>query len=256
MELPSFYKTFFAAKASIGRQRQPFAALFISLVFLCSSPDKAQASVANHHVYPLAELKQDTANFLTSYYQHLGSLEVSVGNLDRRLRLNRCNDPVEFTPRDSSGTGGNISVQVKCQTQGGWTLHIPAQVSVFRSIPVAMRDLARGEQISASDIQWETINISLLRQSYLLETKEIIGLEVKRNIGLGSPFLSASLDAPKVIYRGETVDLESSVGGINVSASGTALTDGRLGQKIRVRNNQSDRVVTGTVVASGKVSAR
>jgi flagella basal body P-ring formation protein FlgA len=50
------------------------------------------------------------------------------------------------------------------------------------------------------------------------------------------------------------IDLEAQAGSIKVSTSGTALTDGRLGQKIRIKNNQSDRIVTGTVVASGKVS--
>ncbi len=211
---------------------------------------QAQASV---HISPKA-IQQQTVSFLTGHYQHLGRLEVSVGNLDRRLRLQTCGRPLAFSARDTSGLGGNVSVQVRCADQPGWSIHLPAQVSAFREIPVAARDLVRGEQLTAGDIHWQVTNISQLRQSYLPDPSEIIGREVKRNIGQGAPFINTALDSPRVIRRGDSVLLESTAGGIRVLANGTAMSDGRLGQAIRAKNNQSDRIVSGTVIAEGRIS--
>lgn len=245
MELPNFVRFFLRCP--------PAVALLFGIALALPHNACANSQAASATFISLGELQQQTVKFLTGHYQHLGRLEVSVGNLDRRLRPPSCNQPLVFTPRDTSGSGGNINVQVACAAPT-WSLHLPAQVAIFRDIPVAARDIGRGEQLTAQDIQWQQTNISLLRQGYLLEPAEIIGLEVKRNLGLGSPFISASLDAPTLIKRGDIVELEANYGGIRVIANGTAMADGRLGQKIRVKNNQSDRIVTGTVIASGKIS--
>lgn len=249
MELPSFYKIFFAFEPLSIKVWRKGTCLFLLLGVLLTLSNFSLAQS-----YPLTTLKADIAKFLTNEYSGRGEVKVSVGNIDRRLRLHNCTQELVMLTRDSSGNGGNISVQVQCKSMPGWTVNLPAQVAIFREIPVASHDLARGDQITDSDITWETTNISDLRQAYLTDNQAIIGQEVKRNIGQGLPFLTSSLDAPTLIKRGDLVDLQSLAGTIRVSTSGTAMTDGRLGQKIRIKNNQSDRIVTGTVVASGKVS--
>lgn len=248
MELPSFYKTFFRKKPLHTRLwRRIVIGLTIAYGLLTvHSPAMAQT-------WSMVELRQDIARFLTKEYNSKGQVQVTVGKLDARLGTYQCQQTPVMQTRDATGNGGNISVQVRCKAPG-WTIHIPAQVSIFRELPVAARDITRGERITAADILWETINISGLRQSYHTSAEDIIGQEVKRNLGQGLPFITTSLDAPTLVRRGDMVDLQSKAGGIMVSASGTAMTDGRLGQKIRIRNNQSDRIVTGTVIASGKVS--
>lgn len=249
MELPSAYKTFFAVKPPNMRLwRKAILGILATYSLLTAS------NLAHAQTYSLAELKSDVAKFLTNEYSSKGRVQINVGNLDQRVRLHHCPQEPGMTIRDNTGTGGNISVQVQCKSAPGWSVHIPAQVSIYRELPVALRDLSRGEQISPADIHWETINISELRQTYHTDAQALIGQEVKRNIGQGLPFLTSSLDAPTLIRRGDVVDLQSRAGSIMVSTSGTAMSDGRMGQKIRIKNNQSDRIVTGTVVASGKVS--
>ena len=80
-----------------------------------------------------------------------------------------------------------------------------------------------------------------------------IGLEVRRNISQGAPLIKSSIQQPMAIKRGEIVTIAAKAGTITVNTTGSALNDGRLGQKIRVRNSQSNRVITGRVVAEGKV---
>jgi flagellar basal body P-ring formation protein FlgA len=57
----------------------------------------------------------------------------------------------------------------------------------------------------------------------------------------------------RLVRRGETVTVVSRSGGIEVRAGGTALTDGARGERIRVRNDSSRRIVEGVVTAAGRI---
>ncbi len=260
MELPSFYKTF--AKnilrqcASFPRvvQMRPnlskICPLFIALV-ICASNGLAQAA----GIYSHLQLKQDLTRFLAETYKQVPHerIDISIGNLDSRLRLGQCLAPVEFIAQDQSGLGGNISAKAQCASGSQWAVHIPAQVMVYREIPVAAQDIARGQRITEAHLSSAVVNISTVRQAFAADNQVIIGREAKRNIGKGEVFKTALLDSPTTVRRGEIVVLESFAGTIKVSSSGTAMADGRLGQKIRVRNESSQRIVTGIVRGQGLV---
>jgi len=262
MELPSFYRTFLR---NILRHRQSGIAmtekqcankknpllLTAGLVFLFCS----LSSPASAQVYAVNQLKQDVTNFLATEYQQVDHerIDISVGNLDNRLRLANCETPVEFINQDQSGLGGNISVKAECNSGKIWSVHVPAQVTIYRQIAIAGRAIARGEVISHAHLSSSVINVSSIRQTFFADADAIVGKEAKRNISQGEPFKTALLDAPTAVKRGEIVMLESLAGSIKVSSAGTAMADGRVGQKIRVRNNSSERVISGVVVSQGLV---
>ena len=233
--------------ASIQSTSQLNAGLW--LLLCCFTP------FASAQIYPLHSLKQDIASFLAAEYKQLPHerIDISVGNLDSRLRLSSCTAPVEFINQDQSGLGGNISVKAECNGGKTWSVHIPAQVTIYREITIAKRDIRRGEVINAMHLTSNLVNVSNIRQAFLSETKAIIGKEAKRNISKGEPFKTALLDAPTVVKRGELVTLESLAGSIKVSSTGTAMANGRIGQKIRVRNNSSERIISGIVISQGLV---
>ena len=249
MELPSFYRSFYRTLLrSVSRQTHGTIAAWVILSFY-------SINLAAAPVYPLHQLKQDVAQFLAKTYSTTPHerIDINVSNLDNRLRLARCESTPVFTLQDSTGNGGNISVKAECESGKKWSVHIPAQVSIYREIPVAQGSIARGELINQSHIATHLVNISSIRQAFLVTTDDIIGKQAKRNISQGEPFKTALLDAPTVVKRGELVSLESLAGSIKVSSAGTAMADGRVGQKIRVRNNSSERIISGIVVSQGTV---
>ncbi len=262
MELPSIYKTFLRnilrhmqSERSMNKKQPLRIPLTISLksgVFflLC-----ALAPFTSAKVYPLNDLKQDIANFLAAEYKKTPHerIEINVSNLDSRLRLAHCANPIEFINQDQTGLGGNISVKAHCDAGKAWSIHIPAQVTIYREITIAGRDIMRGEVINNAHLTSSLVNVSNIRQAFLPDAKLVIGKEAKRNIGKGEPFRTTLLDAPTAVKRGELVRLESLAGSIKVSSSGTAMANGRVGQKIRVRNNSSERIVSGIVINQGLV---
>jgi len=254
MELPSFYRTFFYILLPWRKESAGFLGRYsLSTVFFIGI-------MATNHVFSatthgLLQLKQEVASFLANEYSNAAyeRVEINVGNLDQRLKIGTCNQPLHMRAQDNSGLGGNITVNVECTSGRRWSIHVPAQVYIFSAIPVAARPLTRGELVSAADITVDTVNISLIRQEFLSATELAVGKEVKRNINQGEPLRSALLDAPRAIKRGDLVELASVAGSIRVITSGTAMSDGRIGQKIRVRNTQSTRVVSARVMAPGQV---
>lgn len=247
MELPSFYRSFYRTLLqNILRQTRGNIAVGVMLSFCLVNPVAAS-------VYPLHQLKQDIAQFLAKEYSVTPHerVDISVSNLDQRLRLTRCN-PV-FTLQDSTGNGGNVSVKAECESGKKWSVYIPAQVNIYREIPVAQGNIARGEVINHTHIGSHLVNVSNIRQAFLNNAADVIGKEAKRNISQGEPFKTAFLDAPTVVKRGELVSLESLAGSIKVSSAGTAMGNGRVGQKIRVRNNSSERIISGIVISQGVV---
>lgn len=261
MELPSFCSNFLrkflpsipANRALAQKLAHNSAAgvKYLAGVLFIALPSMA----ANAQIYSPLALKQDVANFLATHYaqEPHERLDIKVGNLDSRLRLEACAEPLHFNLQDPTGLGGSISVQTRCPTPQGWAVHVPAQVMIYRQIPVAARTIARGEHINDSHLTNTLTNVSSIRQGYALDSEQILGKEAKRNIGQGEAFKTSSLDAPTAIKRGEIVTLQAQAGAIKVVSSGVALADGRLGQKIRVRNSSSDRIVTGVVLNQGLV---
>ncbi len=261
MELPSFYRTFAKnilrqSTAHLLSAQKCFTSTKVcsisaGLFIYCSTYLTYASGIYSH-----LQLKQDVTNFLAAEYKQTPHerIDISVGNLDNRLRLGQCPASVEFTAQDQTGLGGNISVKAQCAAGNiNWAVHIPAQVMIYREIPVAMKDIVRGETLGANHLTTSLVNVSNIRQSFATDQEAIIGREAKRNIGKGEPFRTATLDAPTTVKRGEVVKLESLVGSIKVSGSGTAMADGRLGQKIRVRNDSSERIITGVVRGQGLV---
>jgi flagellar basal body P-ring formation protein FlgA len=252
MELPSFSKIIFCAIASSHHVKIPliFKVILLGLTLVFTPASSAGST------YSLLKLHRDVVTHLEQEYAHSQQekLEIEVGQLDRRLKLKKCPESLELSTMDKRGLGGNISVLVACRVESSkWAVHIPAQVYLYRQIPVAKHNLLRGKILAARDIKLEVVNVSLIRQELITTAEAAIGLEVKRNISQGAPLIRANTQPPMAIKRGEIVTIATTAGAIVVNTTGSALNDGRLGQKIRVRNSQSNRVITGLVVAEGKV---
>jgi flagella basal body P-ring formation protein FlgA len=248
MRFRSFNASFFCvSKKTLGYQSM--ASLFLS-VFICTSA-YAQQSIEN-----IETLRNKVSQFLIQEYasRDASKVDIKVGNLDKRLRLAACMDLV-FQLQDATNNGGNVNVQVSCNETSRWTILVPATASIFRPVAVASKNLQLGDVVSESDIQLATKDVSGLRMGYELIPERIIGKEIKYAVTKGDAFRTSALNAPLAIKRGDEVSVEAVAGSIKVLTKGTAISDGRIGQQIRVKNNQSSRIVNARVIEAGKVQS-
>lgn len=253
MKFRSFYRIFFFKTADMLMKRGISRIIWLWIASTCLSQSaNAQAPIEN-----IGQLQSRVAQFLTDEYTKTQAVkvEVKVGNLDNRLRLARCDQPLALSLKDATNNGGNVNVQVACKGTTSWTILVPALAKVYRSVAVASRTLQRGDVVNESDLSTDVKEVSEFRFGFALTPEAIVGKEVKFTVNKGEAFRNSALDAPLVIKRGDTVSMEAAAGEISVRTNGTAVTDGRIGQQIRVKNNQSARIINAKVVGAGKVQS-
>ncbi len=56
-----------------------------------------------------------------------------------------------------------------------------------------------------------------------------------------------------VVCRNDSVLIQAISNGMNITTKGTALSDGSLGQQIRVKNDKSNRIIDAQVSGIGEV---
>lgn len=203
----------------------------------------------------LEQLRTLVEQFLHSHYAQSEAqrVTVEVAQLDPRLQLSECQANLELELNDVSNSGGNVSVHSRCRNQQPWSIYVPAQVDLYRPVVVAARNLSRGTRLSANDVTIALRNTSRLRQGFVDSEKAVLGMELRRPLERNEPFRDGLLVQPLAVNRGDEVRLEAEVGGITVSARGTAMSSGRVGQQIRVKNSRSERIVAGRIIAPGHV---
>ncbi len=179
--------------------------------------------------------------------------QISISRLDPRLRLTRCDQPLQSSLENSSQPLGRVTLRVRCEGSSPWSVFVPAHVSIYRHIVVSARPLQRNSLLQAADLALAEHDISSLRQGYLLDPAEAIGAQTTRAFPAGQPVTPAQLKIPPAIRRGDKVVISARSAVVNVRMAGEALGDGNIGEQIRVRNTRSQRTVFARVVAPGQV---
>ena len=128
---------------------------------------------------------------------------------------------------------------------------MPVDVAVYRPVVVAARPLARGEVLTEADLLSSELDVTRLHGAYLTDIASAIGQEVKRPLAAQAVLSQPALQAPLLVRRGEAVSIRAGGAALSVHMNGVAMTDGRLGQPIRVRNSASNRIVDAKVVGPG-----
>lgn len=180
------------------------------------------------------------------------TVAISIGRLDGRLRLPACTLPLETELPAGARPLGAVAVGVRC-TAPGWSLFVPARVTVSRPVVVLATSKPRGAMLTASDLALEPRDLSTLPGGYLRDPDELVGMTLRRPVQARTVLLPGHAAAPELVRRGERVILQAAGGAIAVQVEGEALAGGALGERVRVRNLATRRVVEGTVGGEGLV---
>jgi flagellar basal body P-ring formation protein FlgA len=203
----------------------------------------------------IARVQAHLTNVLANEYKGVepDNLKVKMGPLDSRLRLSLCENDIEQTINSPRPYGNNLSVKVHCPSSKPWTVYVPARVDTLAKVAVALKNLERGDVISPGDVELSLMNTAQVGYGYITQSDQIVGMELKRGLPLGSPIRLVHLKAPEVVSKGEKVTLEAGIGGLTVVTNARAMTAGKMGEQIQVRNIKSNRIVEARVVAPGRV---
>ena len=230
---------------------QPIGRRTLALCLLLASP----AGYPDQTLQPLADIRATAEAFVLTRLGDRGAgTTATAGRLDPRLRLARCQQPLEAFAVAGDRLSGNTSVGVQCP--GGWRLYVPVKVETLRQVLALKHALERGSTLTPDDLDQVLVDTGRLVHGYYTDMAAVTGYALKRSAASGTLLTHALVEEPPVIARGQRVALIAGGTGIAVQAPGEALADARMGERLRVKNLSSGKVLEGIVRGPGSVEIR
>jgi flagella basal body P-ring formation protein FlgA len=181
--------------------------------------------------------------------------EISVLPLDNLLKLPECPKPLEASTPDLI-KAGRTTVGVYCNTENKWSISTSAVIKVYENVIVLTRPVQRGEIISRQNIAIKRRDISSLRGDFINQAEQIENKQAAQFIPAGVIVGSRNFIEPRLVKRGDKIVISALQPGFTIRMNGIAMMDGTKGQVIRIKNEKSGRIISGTVIEPGLVSVK
>ena len=120
-------------------------------------------------------------------------------------------------------------------------------VKVYENVLVANHDLRIEVPVTESDFRIEEIAIDG-RTEFVKDIKEINGLVPHRYVRAGSPIATNYFQQPVAVQMGSPVKIIVRYGRLQATAKGIAMSRGRIGQIIKVKNEVSQKIISAKIV--------
>ncbi len=228
---------------------------FVFLLSTAAFP--AQNSSASTDSEPHENIRTVAADFIATQARqtHDARFEIHVtpGQLDSRLRLRACEAGLEAFAAPGSRMAGNTTVGVRCLGPVTWTLYVPVHVEVRGEVVVLAHAQPRGTVLAASQLRLEPHDVGALSAGYLVDLEEARDMVLRRALQGGTVLTPQMVEPPRLVQRGQRVQLLAENESVAVRVEGEALADGARGDQVRVRNLSSQRIVEGVVLSHGVV---
>jgi len=211
------------------------------------------AQADNHQ--SLRQIADVVKTFLTTENNNLVSTDqISIGVIDPRLRLPNCLTPLQAFLPAGSPSRGRTTVGVRCSGKVAWKIYVPAQVKIMQQVVVLKHPVMRGQQLLPEDLALEERDISNYSGGYLARINDAIKRVMRRPAAIGTVLTSRMLQAVILVHRGKNVVIIAKNNNFQVRMSGKALMNGASGERIRVQNLRSKRIIEATVSGANLVT--
>lgn len=203
----------------------------------------------------LATVHALALSFLQSQSARTPGSKIVVSPPDRRLRLPACNRPLEAFLPPGSRAEGHVTVGVCCTGDHPWRVFMKATVARPVTLYTWRRTLAKGSRVTPGDLQAHASDTLHASRNALIDPAYAQGAVLRRKVLAGETVQRSVLKRVPEVRRGQQVKVIYRSGAVEISATAIAMTDGAVGDHLRVRNQRSNKLVEAVVVAAGKVEA-
>lgn len=180
-----------------------------------------------------------------------------ANNLPNSLaKLSACpNEPQLRESEAPASATARRRLEADCVGQPGWPVYFTSQPAVFLPAVVASGEIERGQTLEPGQLKLAPLEIGKSARGYFTRIDEVAGKTARRRIRADQPLSPTLLDGALLVRRGQQVKIVASQDGIQASAVGEALANGKQDEVIRVKNLRSQKVIDAKVLASGEVSS-
>lgn len=227
-----------------------FLALTLGGVSSASASQNTYADSANQSLDELYQLVQK--HLKQKADQKLFDIKINIQEFSNRLKLPKCETPVEIQDRRPEKYSGRMTLKLFCP-QPEWKLYVTANIEGKLPIVVSARGILKEAVITKGDVKQILVPYQKHKRGALININEAIGMRAKKSIGANTILTVRLLQRPYWIFKDNSVTIVTYVGNLKVESFGIALGDGIKGQQVPIRNSSSNKIVKGIVIAPNTV---
>ncbi|WP_407943563.1 flagellar basal body P-ring formation chaperone FlgA [Methylobacterium sp. EM32] len=121
-------------------------------------------------------------------------------------------------------------------------------------LPVPTVTIYPGDTIKESMLRLQAYPTTYRARAAVIDAPlAVVGRTARRMLLPGEPVPVNAVDDPRLVSRGAPTQMIFEENGLVITAVGSPLQNGGLGETIRVRNTDTNRIVLGTVTADGRI---
>ncbi|MBS0291672.1 MAG: flagellar basal body P-ring formation protein FlgA [Proteobacteria bacterium] len=181
-------------------------------------------------------------------------MEVSLGQLDPRLRLSACARVEPYLPAGAR-LWGRTRLGLRCVDGATrWNVFLPITVKAFGPAWVLSGNVASGAVLTEADAVETEVDWAAEPAAIIANPQAWVGLIAARPLAAGQALRQNLVRAPDLFKAGAPVRVMVQGPGYAVTAAGEALSAGTAGQNVRVRMTNG-RVIMGIVNTDGTIDA-
>jgi len=220
--------------------------LILSLLFVQNTPAKPGQNLETVK----SAIKEYLSNNITGRYkQH----KIFVDAIDPRLKLPECSESLKIVTHKQIKLGRN-SIGVSCKGSQSWNIFHTATVTAYENIVVLKKPVQRGDIFTAQHLMLQNQEISRLRNNFFTDTNQVINKQARKNFSSGKILTAKNMTEANLIKRGQKITIAATSSGFDIQMSGHAMQNGIKGQRIAVKNENSQRIIQATVIEPGLVN--
>ncbi|KUJ76089.1 flagellar biosynthesis protein FlgA [Thiomicrospira sp. XS5] len=193
----------------------------------------------------LKHLKQKTD-------QKIHNPTYDIRKFSDRLRLPRCQEPLELEDKAPQKTFGRMTFKLQCPDPE-WKIFVTATVEGDLPVVISTKGILKQAVIQPGDVKQVFMPYQKVRRGALINVDRAVGMRAKRAIPPNTILKVRQLQPPYMVFEDNNVTIITRVGNIKVKSLGIALKNGVKNQQIPVRNLSSQKIVKGIVIAPNTV---
>ena len=164
---------------------------------------------------------------------------------------------VEVRARAASGSASQglqgVAVDILVDGELWRTQWTTWAVEAWEDVVVLKVRVAKGEKLTRDMYQLERRKRGVDSSRSPLGFKNLQNAVAARDLAPGDPIFTRDVTRETVVTKGHRVQVEVRSGLVYATSAGVALSDGRIGDAVRIRLDVSGRDLTGTVVAKNRI---
>jgi flagellar basal body P-ring formation protein FlgA len=125
---------------------------------------------------------------------------------------------------------------------------VPATIQVWSDVVQTVKPLGRFQPIEADDIVVKKMNLACVPANVIVTVDQVLGQRARHNIAANTVLRRDQVESQPVVRRGDVVQMVAESAVLKVAVKGMARENGAVGDRIRVMNLSSKKIVYARVV--------